>query len=531
MEINAKTINLTAAVRSAENPEQAAARAAAHAGLRDMEIIKALITDMRGDNITVRLPSGETLTAILAGNTEARIGDAMRFIFHNSGGEIRLEPAATPEDAPRLKMMTEMLRLAGYKINDENLNLVSLLIDNKSAVTGETLRQMNRAVRLFGGDSDKAVFFFNNANAVTPANAAALDGLLTGGFKINAALEGIIDRILDIRDPAVKNYILEAMLVTGRDTSATPAGNSPQAFINETPRGVNQSPNPQTEGAGQNASRAPAGPDIPGPARIVHTINNDNAANDLNPARPAVNETTFVNNPEIVKPAQNEMLPRETETAAAKIILNERAVNIPALSRKETKILFMKRFMIEPRLFNAGEFSKNIAEIKSALERARELIPATEPRLSAEIKTVGDTLNFMPQIKETVYVQIPLLINDRNATGELYVFKNKGKKNTPEGGTSALIALDTAFLGRFEVYLVKDKNNVSCRFRLRDLSVTETVRENIQMLKDDLTNRGYNLSGISFREQAENFDLLAKEPDSDEENAPEPVRYIFDART
>ena len=135
-------------------------------------------------------------------------------------------------------------------------------------------------------------------------------------------------------------------------------------------------------------------------------------------------------------------------------------------------------------------------------------------------------------LKETIYVQIPLVINDRPATGELYVIKNKIKKNQADGAASAFVSLDTANLGKFEVYIVKDKKNISCQFRLADESIDEKVKENIENLRTELKKYGYALGGYFFKKQAEHFNLLSREPDSNdgETPAPEPVKYIFDVR-
>ncbi|MCL2457077.1 MAG: flagellar hook-length control protein FliK, partial [Defluviitaleaceae bacterium] len=111
---------------------------------------------------------------------------------------------------------------------------------------------------------------------------------------------------------------------------------------------------------------------------------------------------------------------------------------------------------------------------------------------------------------------------------QLHVFKD-GKKSA--GGSeisSALIALDTAAMGRFETYVQKNSRAINCQFRLENDEIVRAVRENIHKLDALLRAGGYSLEHFSFLPPDEPYNLL-KNP---AENSAQPFEKLshFDVK-
>jgi len=174
--------------------------------------------------------------------------------------------------------------------------------------------------------------------------------------------------------------------------------------------------------------------------------------------------------------------------------------------------------------------------LRERLAQARELIqasgtsdPATQ-RVFREIVKIQEFLDFTNQIRNQIYVQIPVSKNELPSDSELYVFRDK-KKKTRGGQASALISLDTANLGRFEAYIQKNDSSVTCQFRIRDDRVKETVTDHIKLLEDLLEQYRYKLQGYSFAFLDDAFDLLDREPAGEPAAKAEAGKYFIDVRT
>jgi flagellar hook-length control protein FliK len=156
------------------------------------------------------------------------------------------------------------------------------------------------------------------------------------------------------------------------------------------------------------------------------------------------------------------------------------------------------------------DLHNRFAQVKNLLAQGRT--PETE-KIAQDVQRLTDRLEFIAHLKNDLYLQIPLTVRDRQMNGELYVFRQKKQRRKGgDGDASALVALDTAALGRFEVYLQKNNRNITCQFRLQDASVDTLVRKNIDRLERMLADRQYTLGGYSFRRQEEPFSPLGRDP-------------------
>ncbi|MCL1878540.1 MAG: flagellar hook-length control protein FliK, partial [Defluviitaleaceae bacterium] len=142
----------------------------------------------------------------------------------------------------------------------------------------------------------------------------------------------------------------------------------------------------------------------------------------------------------------------------------------------------------------------------------QELVGRETPdvsRVMQEVRTLESQMDFASQIRNQIFVQVPLYHDGRETPLSLHIYKDAKKSGGGGGKTSsALIALDTASLGHFETYVQKNSRAVQCQFRLENDEIAKLVRENIHTLDALLSERGYNLEHFSFLPPGEPYSII-----------------------
>lgn len=131
-------------------------------------------------------------------------------------------------------------------------------------------------------------------------------------------------------------------------------------------------------------------------------------------------------------------------------------------------------------------------------------------RVIQSIRALAEYIDFAQQIKNQIFVQVPIAVGDQQFNTALYVNKDGtiGKNKSKKDGYAALIALDTAFLGHFETYVQKTGQAVRCQFRLEDEEIENLVRANIHKLDAQLKEYRYILESFTFLVGDRPFTLL-----------------------
>ncbi|MCL2707530.1 MAG: hypothetical protein FWF03_00275, partial [Defluviitaleaceae bacterium] len=181
-----------------------------------------------------------------------------------------------------------------------------------------------------------------------------------------------------------------------------------------------------------------------------------------------------------------------------------------------------------------GDIERFVNSMREALQTARQTLAETR----AETAGAGDSsrfaraawqltqhLDFISQLKNHLYVQLPLHVDGRETLAELHVFKDAKKDKKSQGGAkSALVALDTAYLGHFEAFVLKNGESIGCQFRLRDEAVERLVKNNLGKLEKSLRGCGLSLDSFSFLPNGEPYRLPSPPPAADGNRAAPAVK-------
>lgn len=130
---------------------------------------------------------------------------------------------------------------------------------------------------------------------------------------------------------------------------------------------------------------------------------------------------------------------------------------------------------------------------------------------SAALKTVADTASNMQeniQFMNTLnhifpYVQLPLKLTEQLTHGELYVYTKKKDLSAKNKEVSILLHLDMDALGPTDIHLTLLQQNVTARFYLNESDAEALVSEQLPSLTEALQKKGYSLNASVMHREKE----------------------------
>ena len=154
--------------------------------------------------------------------------------------------------------------------------------------------------------------------------------------------------------------------------------------------------------------------------------------------------------------------------------------------------------MIKP-----GDLEKNPKKLDGLYDKIEKQITNMEnilkasgtvnSRAEALADNIRGNIEFMNQINEAyTYVQVPLRMNEKNASGQLYVYTNKKSMSDPDKELSAFLHLDLEHLGGTDVSIKMFHKKVTTNFYLDSDESYALVKQFLPILEKRLQDKGYN---------------------------------------
>lgn len=171
-----------------------------------------------------------------------------------------------------------------------------------------------------------------------------------------------------------------------------------------------------------------------------------------------------------------------------------------------------RQLLIEPRdvadPHKVEQLYERIREQSMRLNEALQMAGKADVPAARSVQNLQSNVDFMNQMNQMfAYIQLPLKLAGSNAHGDLYVYTNKKNLAAKDGNVSALLHLDMEHLGAMDVYVTMQQNKVSTNFTLRDESALDLIAQNISLLDERLTKRGYALKAqFQIKEEDEGQD-------------------------
>ena len=157
-----------------------------------------------------------------------------------------------------------------------------------------------------------------------------------------------------------------------------------------------------------------------------------------------------------------------------------------------------QQWMIKP-----GDLEKNPKKLDGLYDKIEkqitnmENILKTTGTVNSKAEALADNIRgnieFMNQINEAyTYVQVPLKMNEKNASGQLYVYTNKKSMSDPDKELSAFLHLDLENLGGTDVSIKMLHRRVTINFYLDSDESYALVKQFLPVLEKRLLDKGYN---------------------------------------
>ena len=181
----------------------------------------------------------------------------------------------------------------------------------------------------------------------------------------------------------------------------------------------------------------------------------------------------------------------------------------PALSELLGKTV-LNRFVMTPEDLTkehaVEDFYTRTAQNLASLSELASEGPAT-----AAMNTIADTasnmqenLQFMNTLNQIFpYVQLPLKLTEQLTHGELYVYTKKKDLSAQNKEVSILLHLDMDALGPTDIHLSMLQQNVTAKFYLNESDAEGLVTEQLPSLTEALQKKGYSLNASVMHREKE----------------------------
>lgn len=177
--------------------------------------------------------------------------------------------------------------------------------------------------------------------------------------------------------------------------------------------------------------------------------------------------------------------------------------------KEDIQKLFMRPEQLEDKEA-VKERIKDVVRLGEKLENALSKGGINDMDIKNTLTNLKDNIDFIKSVNEySNYLQIPVMINDKNTTTDIYVFREgkKGKKIDPNNAT-ILIALDLKYIGHIESLVNVINKSVNVTFRLEDKGIGSLINGKSEELRNSLEARGYTLNPIKIIELEQSFNIL-----------------------
>lgn len=463
-------------------------------------------------------------------------------------------PALPPVPQAQIALLTDTLQLHGYKPTPQNLQMLTQMLDAGIPLTKENIAQMNQAFKMTA-DMGKALFLHQNEIPVTTKNTALLSALAEGQVKVSAQLNSLMDGLTQLQDKGLQDALVKVLADFGKALQAQqqtpPQVQQPQAQqAQQVPQQPQAQPQAQPPQQPQQQAQAPLPPapapqsaPSPAPAQAQAPAQTQTQAPPAPAQQPAPQPVridaqsiprapVFVAPPETAAP-RPAVSPLMAQAAAVRQVPVAPPAAVPpplpapipmpvpaAVPQAPVDITpaELRQSMSVPLQESSPQvLDQFLNGLREAIAQAQFQLGASEAaandpaasRVMQELQALAEYIDFTANLKNQMFVQVPLLIGDQEFNTGIHVKKDGANaKNRKEGTGSALIALDTAFLGHFETYVQKDGQGVRCQFRLASEEVEHLVRKNIHRLDAQLKSHNYNLDAFSFLVGDKPFTLM-----------------------
>lgn len=537
-------------------------------------IFEGTVSSVRGNQVKLALSNGQQILARLAGKFSFEQGQSVFFqVKNNDGGTIEIKPYTVDGEGANLTLM-DALKAAGLSVDGINLSMVNKMMEENMPIDKTSLNQMYQLVQDNKDINVTTLVELKRLGIeINQVNAAQFENYANDKQAITIAMDSLIDELpnaLSAEDLSMYKLVTQARDILNIVTEGLPE----EAFISseasdmsqyETIMRDNQSA-PVVKKHFIIAELFESLNSVSGESQDIHTTQKINNAPATDTILLQENETKSNTIGFLLSDKQIEELNEQvrmllpnlqennislySEDSSVVGILNDiksMLENTPAnadtlrhLFSGEAFKLMLKEALEQQWMIKPGDLEKNPKKLDGLYDKIEKQITNMEiilktsgvvnPKAEALADNIRGNIEFMNQINEAyTYVQVPLKMNEKNASGQLYVYTNKKSMSNPDKELSAFLHLDLEHLGGTDVSIKMLHRKVTTNFYLDSDESYALVKQFLPVLEKRLQDKGYNCE-LNVNSGSKQMNFVAGFLKKDLPPTGQVHRYSFDIR-
>lgn len=537
-------------------------------------IFEGTVSSVRGNQVKLALSNGQQILARLAGKFSFEQGQSVFFqVKNNDGGTIEIKPYTVDGEGANLTLM-DALKSAGLPVDGINLSMVNKMMEEQMPIDKTSLNQMYQLVQDNKDINVTTLVELKRLGIeINQVNAAQFENYANDKQAITIAMDSLIDELpnaLSAEDLSMYKLVTQARDILNIVTEGLPE----EAFISseasdmsqyETIMRDNQSA-PVVKKHFNIAELFESLNSVSGESQDIHTTQKINNAPATDTILLQENETKSNTIGFLLSDKQIEELNEQvrmllpnlqennislySEDSSVVGILNDiksMLENTPAnadtlrhLFSGEAFKLMLKEALEQQWMIKPGDLEKNPKKLDGLYDKIEKQIINMEiilktsgvvnPKAEALADNIRGNIEFMNQINEAyTYVQVPLKMNEKNASGQLYVYTNKKSMSNPDKELSAFLHLDLEHLGGTDVSIKMLHRKVTTNFYLDSDESYALVKQFLPVFEKRLQDKGYNCE-LNVNSGSKQMNFVAGFLKKDLPPTGQVHRYSFDIR-
>lgn len=537
-------------------------------------IFEGTVSSVRGNQVKLALSNGQQILARLAGKFSFEQGQSVFFqVKNNDGGTIEIKPYTVDGEGANLTLM-DALKAAGLSVDGINLSMVNKMMEEQMPIDKTSLNQMYQLVQDNKDINVTTLVELKRLGIeINQVNAAQFENYANDKQAITIAMDSLIDELpnaLSAEDLSMYKLVTQARDILNIVTEGLPE----EAFISSEASDMSQ-----YEAIMRDNKSAPVVKkhfniaelfeslnSVSGESQDIHTTQKINNAPATDTILLQENETKSNTIGFLLSDKQIEELNEQvrmllpdlqennislySEDSSVVGILNDiksMLENTPAnadtlrhLFSGEAFKLMLKEALEQQWMIKPGDLEKNPKKLDGLYDKIEKQITNMEiilkasgvvnPKAEALADNIRGNIEFMNQINEAyTYVQVPLKMNEKNASGQLYVYTNKKSMSNPDKELSAFLHLDLEHLGGTDVSIKMLHRKVTTNFYLDSDESYALVKQFLPVLEKRLQDKGYNCE-LNVNSGSKQMNFVAGFLKKDLPPTGQVHRYSFDIR-
>lgn len=537
-------------------------------------IFEGTVSSVRGNQVKLALSNGQQILARLAGKFSFEQGQSVFFqVKNNDGGTIEIKPYTVDGEGANLTLM-DALKAAGLSVDGINLSMVNKMMEEHMPIDKTSLNQMYQLVQDNKDINVTTLVELKRLGIeINQVNAAQFENYANDKQAITIAMDSLIDELpnaLSAEDLSMYKLVTQARDILNIVTEGLPE----EAFISSEASDMSQ-----YEAIMRDNKSAPVVKkhfniaelfeslnSVSGESQDIHTTQKINNAPAIDTILLQENETKSNTIGFLLSDKQIEELNEQvrmllpnlqennislySEDSSVVGILNDinsMLENTPAnadalrhLFSGEAFKLMLKEALEQQWMIKPGDLEKNPKKLDGLYDKIEKQITNMEiilktsgvvnPKAEALADNIRGNIEFMNQINEAyTYVQVPLKMNEKNASGQLYVYTNKKSMSNQDKELSAFLHLDLEHLGGTDVSIKMLHRKVTTNFYLDSDESYALVKQFLPVLEKRLQDKGYNCE-LNVNSGLKQMNFVAGFLKKDLPPTGQVHRYSFDIR-